>query len=96
MGHGLRTTAELAEHYNDLGRPRYDRPELYVFEESIDPRGRTLLAALSVHMESITIPETIDCIRAALNRSDDAWASIALTDRSLGIHQPEAVYGDAR
>jgi len=94
-GGGLRTTAELAEYYNDRSRCRYDRPEIYVFEESIELHGPTLLAAVSVHMESITIPETIDCIRAALNRIDDPWKSIALTDRALGIHQPDACYASS-
>lgn len=92
VGRGIRSTADLAEYYTDHGRRRGDWPEIYVYEESIESYGRTLLAAISVHMESITIPETIDCIRAALNRNVDPWESIAMTDRSLGIYQPEASY----
>ncbi len=92
VGRGIRSTADLAEYYTDQGRRRGDRPEIYVFEDSIESEKSTLLAAISVHMESITIPETIDCIRAALNRIADPWESIALTDRSLGIFQPDASY----
>ena len=92
IGRGIRSTAELAEHYTDLGRRRGDRPEIYVFEESVETCGTTVLAAISVHMESITIPETVDCVRAALGLDSMGWNSIALTDRSLGILQPNAQY----
>ncbi len=50
------------------------------------------MAAISVHMESITIPETIDCIRASLGTVADPWQSIAVTDSALGIYRPEAIY----
>jgi glyceraldehyde-3-phosphate dehydrogenase (NAD(P)) len=92
VGRDIRSTADLAEQYTDQGRRRGDRPEIYVFEDSIELCGKTLMAAISVHMESITIPETIDCIRAALNTAAAPWESIALTDRSLGIYQAEALY----
>lgn len=92
VGRDLSSTAELTEHYVQLGRRRGDRPEIYVFEESLTVIGSTVLAAISVHMESITIPETIDCIRAALEQINDPWESIAKTDRALGIWQAEASY----
>jgi glyceraldehyde-3-phosphate dehydrogenase (NAD(P)) len=92
VGRGLPSTAELADYYADLGRQRGDRPEIYVFEDSIELSGCTVLAAISVHMESITIPETVDCIRAALDRTETPWDSIEMTDRSLRLHQPEALY----
>ena len=92
VGRGIRSTAELAEYYVERGRRRGDRPEIYVFEESIAVNGSTVMAAISVHMESITIPETVDCIRAAMKRTDDPWESIAKTDHALGIWQPEALY----
>lgn len=93
VGEGLRTTADLAEHYRDLGRPRQDRPEIYVWKESVGATGTTVYATISVHMESITIPETIDCIRAALPfMGDHNWFSIRLTDQALGIAKAEACY----
>ncbi|MCS7468884.1 type II glyceraldehyde-3-phosphate dehydrogenase [Stieleria sp. ICT_E10.1] len=92
VGRGIRSTAELAERYVELGRRRGDRPEIYVFEESLAVNGSTVMAAISVHMESITIPETVDCIRAALRRTDDPWESIEKTDRALGIWRSDASY----
>jgi glyceraldehyde-3-phosphate dehydrogenase (NAD(P)) len=92
VGEGLRSTADLAEHYEDLKRRRRDRPEIYVFAEGLQVKGRTVYATISVHMESITIPETIDCIRAALGLERDAWRSIYKTDLALGISKERACY----
>ena len=92
VGRGLRSTPDLAEHFQDLGRRRRDRPEIYVWEESIAVDRQTVYATISVHMESITIPETVDCIRAARNLERDNWASVAKTDRALGIEKDVACY----
>jgi glyceraldehyde-3-phosphate dehydrogenase (NAD(P)) len=93
VGEGIGSTADLAEHYRDLGRPRQDRPEIYVWKEGVRVVGATVYATISVHMESITIPETIDCIRAALPLMiEHNWTSIHLTDQVLGIAKAEACY----
>ena len=92
VGAGLRSTADLADYYGDLGRPRRDRPEIYVWSEGLDVRGRTLVASFSVHMESITIPETVDCVRATLGLEPEAWASVQQTDLALGIVKEGAFY----
>ena len=92
VGAGLRSTADLAEHFQDLGRPRRDRPEIYVWSEGLHVEGRTVVASFSVHMESITIPETIDCVRATLGVEPDGWASVRRTDLALGIAKEAACY----
>jgi glyceraldehyde-3-phosphate dehydrogenase (NAD(P)) len=92
MGEGLASTADLAEAFSGPGRSRSDRPEIYVWAEGIDLRGQTLQAAISVHMESITIPETIDCIRATLGMEQDPWNSIERTDRAMGIAKDPGCY----
>ena len=92
VGNGLRNTAELAEYCQDLGRPRRDRPEIYVWREGIHVDGTTLVATISVHMESITIPETVDCIRAAVGLEPCGWTSVYKTDRALGIDKPKECY----
>ena len=92
VGRGLNSTAELAEYYQDLGRRRRDRPEIYVWEGSVKVVANTVYATISVHMESITIPETVDCIRAALEMEPDNWVSIYQTDRALGIAKTADCY----
>lgn len=92
VGNGLRTTADVAEYYQDLGRTRRDWPEIYVWAEGIRVEGATVYATISVHMESITIPETVDCIRAAIGIERDPWVSILKTDRALGIAKSPQCY----
>lgn len=92
VGAGLRDTADLAEHCEDLGRSRRDRPEIHVWAECVEVRGMTVRAAFSVHMESITIPETVDCLRSTFGLETDNWTSIEKTDRALGIAKEGACY----
>jgi len=95
VGEGLRTTADLAEQFRALGRSRNDRPEIYVWRDSIHTEGSTVYASISVHMESITIPETVDCVRAALGMAPSKWASIRKTDQALGIAKDARCYQPA-
>ena len=92
VGTGLPSTAALAEDAADRGRSRRDRPEIYVWEEGVHVVGRTAYVSIAVHMESITIPETVDCVRAALGRESDPWASIERTDRAMGIAKDPRCY----
>ncbi len=92
VGSGVRNTAELAALAEDAGRSRRDRPEIYVWKECVEVFGSTIRAAFSVHMESITIPETVDCLRSAFRLATDNWASIEKTDRALGIAKEHASY----
>ena len=92
VGEGLRSTADLAEHFRALGRRRGDRPEIYVWRDAMEAEGCTVYASVSVHMESITIPDTVDCIRAALDMAPDKWASIRKTDQALGIAKDARCY----
>jgi len=92
LGNGLSSTFELAEYMADLGRSRQDRPEIFVFRESLQVVEQTVYASFSVHMESITIPETVDCIRSALAMTDDPWESIRITDEALGIAKSRDCY----
>jgi glyceraldehyde-3-phosphate dehydrogenase (NAD(P)) len=92
LGSGLRSTHDLAEYYQDIGRSRRDRPEVYVWDGGLHVQERTIVASFNVHMESITIPETIDCVRATLGMEADPWVSIRRTDTALGIEKEAAYY----
>jgi len=82
---GYTSTAEIIERFRDLGRPRYDMPEVVVWEESIATEGKRLFWMHVVHSESIIIPENIDAIRAMTGLEKDKWVSIKKTNESLGI-----------
>lgn len=79
---GLNSTIELMR---DLGRRRGDLWEVAVWDDALAFDGRDICLTYQVDNEAIVIPETIDCIRAMTALETDAMASIAKTDRSLGI-----------
>ncbi|MCE7733901.1 MAG: type II glyceraldehyde-3-phosphate dehydrogenase [Candidatus Heimdallarchaeota archaeon] len=91
---GLFDTAQLVEYFRDLGRLRNDRPENFIWEETIDvtPDGSCYFI-MDIHMESIPIPENVDCIRAMLEMEDDYLKSAYKTDLALEILNENADYG---
>lgn len=90
---GLFDTAQLVEYYRDLGRVRNDRPENFIWEETIDvrPDGNCYFI-MDVHMESIPIPENVDCIRAMLQTEKDPMKCAYKTDIALGIAKDSRCY----
>jgi glyceraldehyde-3-phosphate dehydrogenase (NAD(P)) len=81
---GLNSTIELMR---DLKRPRADMWEVALWEDALAIDGGDICLTYQVHNEAIVIPETIDCIRAMTGIEIDGAASIAKTDRSLGIRK---------
>ena len=82
---GLVALNSVIELTRDLNRPRGDLWEVALWEDAIAFNGTDICLTYQVHNESIVIPETIDCIRAMMEVETDGAASIAMTDRSLGI-----------
>jgi len=82
---GYTSTAEIIERFRDLGRPRYDMPEVAIWEESIAIQEKRLFWMHAVHSESIIIPENVDCIRAMTGLEKDKWNSIKKTNESMEI-----------
>lgn len=80
-----KSTSEIIEVARDLGRPRYDIPELLVWLDSITVNGDEVSFIQSVHQEAIVVPENIDAIRAVTGLETIAEISIRKTDESLGI-----------
>ncbi|BBG23753.1 type II glyceraldehyde-3-phosphate dehydrogenase [Sulfuracidifex tepidarius] len=80
---GINSTAELVELARDLGRERNDMPEVMVFEDSVQTKGKEVFLMYAVHQESIVVPENVDAVRAVSGMSK----SIDLTNASLGIRK---------
>lgn len=59
--------------------------EIVVWEDGIKMVGNTLYYYQAVNQESDVIPENIDCIRSMCKLEEDPAASIAKTDRAMGI-----------
>ena len=81
---GIRSTAEIMEYANDLGRSRGDMPEVCVWSDTIGAWGNKLLYMQAVHQESDVVPENIDAIRASMG-SCSKDESIRLTNVSMNI-----------
>lgn len=82
---GMRATSDLVELARDLGRARYDIPELIVWRDTIHVNGHEVFFVQSVHQESIVIPENIDAIRALTGIEKDAEKAIKKTDETLRL-----------
>ena len=82
---GVKSTAQIMELARDLSRNRSDLYEIAVWEDGVHVQGRQLYYFQAVHQESDVVPENVDCIRAMLGLEKDAKASMARTDKSLGI-----------
>jgi glyceraldehyde-3-phosphate dehydrogenase (NAD(P)) len=78
----LNNTIELM---SDLGRPRGDLWEVGLWEESITVSGNEVFYTYQVYNQAIVVPETIDAIRALTCIEMEGAASIAKTDRTLGL-----------
>ncbi len=81
---GIKSTAQLVEAAR-MTRPRYDIPELVVFEESVAVDGREVMLFQAVHQESIVVPENVDAIRAVSGSQLSMGETIKVTDETLGL-----------
>lgn len=78
-------TPQAMEYARDRGQPRPDLMENALWEAGLGLEGRELSFFQAIHQESIVVPENIDAIRAMFSLAPDGAASIAITDRTLGI-----------
>jgi glyceraldehyde-3-phosphate dehydrogenase (NAD(P)) len=86
------STAHIHEWDRDHSRPRNVHWEVAVWEDSIVVDDDTLYLLMAVHMESVVVPETIDCIRAMCGVENSAALGIRMTDLSLGMAHPAGEY----
>ena len=82
---GYATTADVQEHFRDSARTRADRPEVFVWGESIVIRGAQLYLMMDVCQESTAVPETIDAIRLSRLPSMNVAETMQQTDSALGL-----------
>ncbi len=78
-------TPQVMEFARDRGAARPDMMENVLWAHGIRVDGREAHFFQAIHQESIVVPENIDAIRAMFDLAPDAEASMAITDRTLGI-----------
>jgi glyceraldehyde-3-phosphate dehydrogenase (NAD(P)) len=82
---GFTTNTSLFNYARFLGNPRGDMFEVGLFEETVGHSGDDLMFAINIPQESVTIPETIDAIRAAMPMQTDQAEAVGLTNQYLGM-----------
>ncbi len=82
---GFDSNASLFQYARYLESPRADMYEIGVWEEMIGFNGDDLVFAINIPQEAVTIPETIDAIRAAVPMQKERDEAVALTNRYLGM-----------
>lgn len=82
---GFLGNASLFRYARDLGRPRGDLYEIALWEDSIVESGNDIMFGIHIPQESVTIPETMDAVRAALNLQPDRESATAATNKYLGL-----------
>lgn len=82
---GFLGNASLFRYARDLGNPRGDMYEIGLWEDSIVESGDNIMYAINIPQESVTIPETIDAVRACMGMQTDYKKGTAETNKNLGI-----------
>jgi glyceraldehyde-3-phosphate dehydrogenase (NAD(P)) len=82
---GFSSNAALFKYARDLGNKRADMYEIGVWDESFGTSGDDVLFAINIPQEAVTIPETVDGIRAAMSMETDRLEAVGLTNRYLGM-----------
>lgn len=82
---GFLGNASLFRYARDLGNPRGDMYEIALWEESIVMSGDDIMFAINIPQEAVTIPETIDGIRALMEMQTDRLDAVGETNKNLGM-----------
>lgn len=82
---GFKGNASLFKYARDLGNRRGDMYEVAVWSDSIVESGDDIMYAVNIPQESVTIPETMDAVRAALGMQATREEGTAATNRYLKI-----------
>jgi len=82
---GFLGNASFFKYARDLGNPRGDMYEIGLWEDSIVESGDDIMFAINIPQESVTIPETVDGIRAACEMQTNRLEGVAKTNEYLGI-----------
>lgn len=82
---GFIGNASFFRYARDLGNPRGDMYEIGLWADSIVESGDDIMFAINIPQESVTIPETVDAIRAALKMQTTREAGTAETNKYLNM-----------
>ena len=82
---GFKGNASFFKYARDLGNRRGDMYEIGLWADSIVESGNDIMFAINIPQESVTIPETMDAIRAAMRMQLTREEGTAMTNQYLKI-----------
>ncbi len=82
---GFNSNTSLFTYAGHLGNKRGDMYEIGVWEECIGMSGDDILFAINIPQMAVTIPETIDGIRACLKMQTERLEAVGITNQYLGM-----------
>lgn len=82
---GFLGNASIFKYGRDLGRPRGDLYEIHIWEDSFVKSGPDIMFGIHIPQESVTIPETIDAVRAAMGMENDRLTAVGQTNGYLDL-----------
>lgn len=82
---GFKGNASFFKYARDLGNRRGDMYEIGLWEDSVVESGNDIMYAINIPQESVTIPETMDGIRAAMKMQLTREEGTAETNKYLKI-----------
>lgn len=82
---GFLGNASFFRYARDLGNARGDMYEIGLWEDSVVESGDDIMYAINIPQESVTIPETMDAVRAAMRMQPDRASGTAATNACLEL-----------
>lgn len=85
MDQGFLGNASVFRYGRDVGNPRGDVYPIFVWEEMIVKSGDDIMFGIHIPQESVTIPETMDAVRAAMEMQTNGEEGVNKTNKYLGM-----------
>lgn len=82
---GFKGNASFFRYARDLGNRRGDMYEVGLWRDALVETGNAIMYAINIPQESVTIPESIDAVRAALSMQKTGAEGTAETNKYLHI-----------
>lgn len=82
---GFLGNASIFRYGRDLCNPRGDHYPIFVWEDMVVKSGKDIMFGIHIPQESITIPETIDAVRACMEMQTERLDGVGMTNKYLGM-----------
>lgn len=82
---GFGNTGRVQQFDRDCGRPRGDRPEIVIWQETVEVCGDSLMLTLDVAPEATVLPELFDAMRWSMHDGMTWQTAVRMTNLALDL-----------